>query len=155
MRKRGHVRRRCDQLVLRDTTNVDGDRALVVRQIANEVRTKLNDPGVFADVAELDGVADWAAATLPRLRRLVLRRWSGGGLGLVAQEAARVIPALVRTAADGRAAVSYERLAGLLLRGLQEETERSAALAARVRSLEADGRRTQARLAALETALLG
>jgi len=74
-----------------------------------------------------------ASALLERLR---LRRWSGGGMGLVAQEVEVVAPELVRAGADGGKAVSYERLAALLLRGWQEEARRADALHDRVAAIE-------------------
>lgn len=76
---------------------------------------------------------DGASALLERLR---LRRWSGGGLGLVAQEVEAVAPDLVRAGPNGGKTVSYERLAALLLRGWQEEARRADALRDRVAAIE-------------------
>ena len=109
---------------------------------------------VQADASVLNRVEDYGGCNVSTvLAQLRVRRWGGGGLGLVAQEAEEVAPELVRAGAGGGKAVSYERLAALLLRGWQEEAARADALQQRVATLEAAAAATASRLAAIEKAL--
>lgn len=116
------------------------------RNTLNRIATCSSSRRYKQDIADLGSAAD----LIGRLRPVSFRWIQGGheGLGLVAEEVAKVEPSLVTSNSEGEIeGVRYRELTAVLVKALQEQQAENAELRAELARVRED---TEARLAALE-----